>query len=135
MNPRTFCANTTLAAGIFILLGGIAHTVLGLPDLRDVIARGEIAENVAGGMLIVWTFAGLSMDVLGILVIMFSVEVRRGMRAGWVKAMIVGALFLLFGLSAYAYSYPNPHYLSFAAAGVLLYGPLAVYYKHFGERC
>lgn len=135
MNKRTFCANTTLAAGIFIFLGGIAHSVLGLPDLRAAIARGEIGSPVAGGVLLVWTFAGLSMDVMGILVILFSAEIRKGLRAGWVKAMIVGALFLLFGLSAYAYSYPNPHYLSFIAVGTLLYLPLAVYYRHFGERC
>lgn len=135
MNKRTFCANTTLAAGIFIFLGGIAHTALGVPDLRAAIERGDVASQVAGGMLIVWTFAGLAMDVLGILVILFSAEVRKGLRAGWVKGMIVGAFFLLFGLSAYVYSYPNPHFLSFAAVGVLLYVPLAVYYRHFGERC
>lgn len=135
MNPRTFCANTTLTAGVFMFLGGVAHTAIGLPDLQGAIARGEVADTVAGGMLIVWTFAGLAMDVMGILVILFSAEVRRGLRAGWVKAMLVGALYLLFGLSAYVYSYPNPHYLSFVAVGALLYGPLAVYYKHFGERC
>jgi hypothetical protein len=135
VNKRTFCANTTLAAGIFIFLGGIAHTALGLPDLNEAIARGDIGAPVAGGMQIAWTFAGLAMDVLGILVILFSAEVRKGLRAGWVKAMIVGALFLLFGIAAYAYSYPNPHFLSFIAVGVLLYLPLAVYYRHFGERC
>jgi hypothetical protein len=135
VNKRTFCANTTLAAGIFIFLGGLAHTILGLPDLNAAIARGDIGTPVAGGMQMVWTFAGLAMDVLGILVVLFSAEVRRGLRTGWVKAMIVGAFFLLFGLSAYAWSYPNPHFLSFAAAGALLYVPLAVYYRHFGERC
>lgn len=79
MDKRTFCANTTLAAGIFIFLGGVAHTVLGLPDLNAAIVRGDVA--------------------------------------------------------AYAYSYPNPHFLSFIAVGVLLYLPLAVYYRHFSERC
>lgn len=113
-----------LAAGILIFLGGLAHSFVGWPALSEALAREGVDPSTAGAVGIGWNFGGTAMDAFGLLVVLSFFELRRGSRAAWRLALVIGLFYLVFGLAAFAIRFPNPHFLFFVALGALLSGAL-----------
>ena len=131
MKRRHLIGVYTLAVGLLVFSGGIAHNLVRLPELGSAVAAGEMSPRFAGEQVVETFFAGAAMNVLGLLVMMLSLELRKGTRAAWRAVLVIGVFYLLFGLVAFFYRYPNLHLLGFAVTGALLCWPLVLWRKDF----
>ena len=108
-----------LLAGIVIFLGGLAHDFAGWPAMAAALPDSTDTD-VRAGLFIGWTFGGVAMDVLAILVLMSLFQLRRGVASAWVTPFVVGLFYAGFGLWALFYRDFNPHFLFFVILGLLL---------------
>lgn len=126
-------AHFALGAGVVILLSGIAHSTLGLHELKQSIAQGEISPRLAGPQVVDWVFSGVAMMLLGVLVAGLSLELRKGRRSAWRQGVLIGMVYVVFGLWAYWYRSGNPHFLAFVLLGALLCAPLLLTARKYSE--
>src|SRR3990172_7930132 len=100
MKRRHLIGVYTLAVGLLVFSGGIAHNLVRLPELGSAVAAGEMSPRFAGEQVVETFFAGAAMNVLGLLVMMLSLELRKGTRGAGRAGLGVGGLLFPFGLVA-----------------------------------
>lgn len=123
MSTPRWTRAAVLSGGSLIVLLGILHDVAGLPALRRAVARGELAERLAGPQIVNWLFSGAAMCLLGILVILAAWDLDRAGRLARRVIVISGAFFVALGLFAYAVE-PRAPVLVFSLLGLILCVPL-----------
>lgn len=111
--------------GACLIMVGALHNLLGLPSLQRAVARGDLPERLARPQMVNWVFSGAAMAVLGILVILASLELDRSRLARKVLATI-GLFFLAVGVLAYAIE-PRGSVLIFSVLGLLTAAPLLIH--------
>lgn len=123
MIPRRRCEYLILVAGALILAGGLAHSFLGWPVIRAALAEAGAPADLTAALGIGWNFGGVSMDVFGLIVLASFARLRQGQSAARLPAVLIGAMYVLFGTGAFIHRFPNPHFLFFIIVGLLLTGP------------
>jgi len=108
-----------LAAGVVVFLGGLAHEFAGWPAVAGALPEATDPE-VKAALLVGWSFGGVAMDVLAILVVVSVFQLRRGIPSAWLTPFIVGLFYLGFGLWALFYRSFNPHFFFFVVLGLAL---------------
>ncbi len=120
MRSARICEVIVLAAGVLILVGGLAHTFVGWPALRAEMTAQNVTQEVIRPAGIGWMFGGAAMDLLGILTLVSYSMLRSGLAAGRTVAVLIGGFYALFGVGAWAVIFPRAHFVPFVVVGVLL---------------
>lgn len=120
MDTRKFSEWLIFVASLLIFAGGMAHSFVGWPALRETLAQAHVDDQLIGAIGIGWNFGGTAMAILGVMGIVSFVQLRRSNSVAWVFPFIIGGFYTAFGISAYVHRFPNPHFLAFIFVGVLL---------------
>jgi len=115
-----------------IFLSSFAHGLLGWPELEAAL-QGRVDPDVLGALGIGWHFGSVSMATFGLLGLVSFFQMRRGSAgARWTPALI-GAAYALFGVGAFLYSGPSPHFAFFVVLGLLLVAGALMWSREAGE--
>lgn len=114
-----------LVAGIAMIAAGIAHAFGGWPPLGSALAALGAARDLAGPLAVGWAFGSLAMVAFGAIVLLGRRDCRHGGAMGAAACRVVGVAYMVFGVGATVYRWPNPHFLGFIALGVLALLPAA----------
>jgi hypothetical protein len=117
--PRLPRALAAVAAVILILSSG-AHSFMGWPGLRTELAAANAPDALVDGLAMGWHFAGMTMLVLGILVLWLLVAARSGAPSIRVPLLVIGVAYVLFGIKCAMLVGLDPFPLIFLVPGVLL---------------
>lgn len=114
------CFIAAVVSGILMIFGGFAHAVAGWPAMAAALAEQGIDPNLAGALAVGWSFGSIAMLSMGVTVLLSLRALRRGVRDAFGIAMTAGLAYVVFGLGAFAYRFPNPHFLFFIVVGIML---------------
>jgi hypothetical protein len=105
-----------------IALGAFGHGFLGVRPVRAAVAASPLAPDIVHVLWIVWYFVSGSMLAFGAILLWAWPALRRGTSNRSGPVMIVGALYTITGIAAYAYSGHDPFWLMFLVQGVIVIG-------------
>lgn len=110
-----------LLCAAFCVLGGILHSVGGVPVLASMLAKTSVAPDLAKELLLVWLFMGTAIITFGLILFTCGLRMRKGNYTGTASAMWVAAFLILFDASAMIWwGKFEPHFAAFLLAGVLV---------------
>ena len=106
--------------GVLLLISSAAHSVLGWQGLSAALAQAQAPGDLVTGLSIGWHFAGVAMFAFGCIVIWEMANVgRRGALALW-PVLLIGVMYVAFGVWARLISDLNFFLLAFVIPGVIL---------------
>lgn len=117
--PRLPRALAAVAAAILLLSSG-AHSLMGWPALRTQLAATNAPDALVDGLAMGWHFAGLTMLVLGVVVLWLLAVSRSGVPGIRVPLLVIGAAYVLFGVGCAVLIGWDPFLFTFLVPGVLL---------------
>jgi hypothetical protein len=131
MSRKTITSVCAILAAVFLLLIGVVHSLRNFSGLRRALARGEIAARLGDGVLFNAVFSGLSMSLLGLLVLLVLPGLRgNSWQAGRV-AIVIGIFIGLLGIVGYVRVPTKPVVLIFLLFGALLAVPILIWRRDF----
>lgn len=114
------CFLAAVVSGILMIFGGFAHALAGWPSMAAALSEQGIDPDLAGALAVGWSFGSIAMLSMGVTVLLSLRALRRGVRDAFGIAMTAGLAYVVFGLGAFAYQFPNPHFLFFIVVGIML---------------
>ncbi|MGZ6141910.1 MAG: hypothetical protein ACXWLM_01170 [Myxococcales bacterium] len=109
-----------LAGGALILASAVVHAWVNVPHLReDMIEIGMRRTLLSAVSLVLW-FSVVAMFAFAALVLNGAVAALRGRAPAAVPLWLIGGAYLAFGIFAFARIAPVPHFLGYAAMGLLV---------------
>jgi len=110
----------TRVLGALLLVSAAAHAFAGWPPMARALRAAAVDANIIAALSIGWLFGSAAMAAFGVLVL-FSAR-GNGEREPLARRVVavVGLTYLLFGAAAFAYRFPNPHFLFFIGMGAAL---------------
>ena len=130
MNHYRFARWTALTTGAPLCALGMIHDIVNIPSLNRAAARGEIAQRLLPELLANVAFGGLTLSLLGALLVLIAPELEKGKQIAWRIGLTIGAFFVLAGLAAYLWL-PKERVLIFSVLGGVVCGPLLIWRKEF----
>jgi|GEM_PF-5110270 len=125
-----FCAIPT---ALFLLLIGILHSFVNVSGLRRAIERGEIPARLEVSILLNAAFSGVSISLLGIIVLLVLPGLRAGSRTARRVATAIGIFVGVVGAACYLWVPTKPSVLIFLFFGTLLATPLLIWRREFSD--
>lgn len=117
---RTIFLTILLITGIFIALGALGHSFSGIDQVSVEFGKRGVNEEISKLVIVVWHFAGATMVAFGMTVVWIWNRVRKGESRVLFISMLIGALYLLYGISAVWYFNGEPFFYVFVIFGSLL---------------
>ena len=117
-------------SGAFLLLSGLAHSILGWKGLSAELAKAQVPSDMIQAVAIGWHFGGAAMLAFGIIVLWSFIDRARGRVVSTRPVALIGLLYVAFGGWALVVSNMSPFFLMFVVLGVLL---LAASWQPKGE--
>lgn len=110
-----------LIVGIIIGLGafGHGHSVV---RVHEAIDQFPIARPIYQTLFVVWYFVSGAMLGFGAMIIWISFRLKAGDASALFIAIVIGVLYLVFGVCALIYRRGDPFWILFVVLGVLLVG-------------
>jgi hypothetical protein len=106
---------------VWLLLGAIAHTVVGWLTLRPGLAQAQVEPGLAIVINAGWYFGSVAMLLLAIVVFLSWREIRNGRGIAKSGTVAIAAGYVAFGMLMFVQSGRSPHFIiEFVAPGVLL---------------
>ena len=106
--------------GVLLVVGSAAHYLLGWRGLSTSLAKTQAPADLVTWLAIGWYFAGVAMFTFGCIVIWELANVgRRGSLALW-PVMLIGVVYVAFGVWARLVSSLDFFLLAFVFPGALL---------------
>lgn len=116
----TICFIAAVVSGILMIFGGVAHAVAGWPTMAAALSEQGIDPDLTAALAVGWSFGSVAMLAMGVTVLLSLRAMRRGVSEAFGMALTAGLAYVVFGLGAFAYRFPNPHFLFFVVVGVVL---------------
>ena len=117
--PRLPRALALVAAVILVLSSG-AHSLMGWPALRTQLSATNAPAALVDGLAMGWHFAGLTMLVLGVLVLWLLAISRSGAPSIRLPLLVIGGAYVLFAIGCALLLGWDPFLFTFLVPGVLL---------------
>ena len=117
---RTLGSGGILVSGLLMVAGAFAHAFAGWPQLAGALREGGADPHLVVVLGIGWVFGSIAMVAMGLVAIVGFFAIRRGGPLARGPGLVVGATYLAFGIGAFIYRFPNPHFLFFIVLGLLL---------------
>ena len=133
MNGRTITNICAIPSALFLLLIGIVHSIVNVTSLRRAIVRGDIAARLGDTVLFNAAFSGLSMSLLGLLVLLVLPGLRTGSRQAGRLTIAIGVFIALLGVIGYIRVSTKPLVLIFLFFGALLAAPILIWRREFNN--
>jgi hypothetical protein len=108
-----------MIAGIVMILSSGAHSLLGWPALRSQLAPAGVSTDLQAGLAAGWHFGGAAMLVFGVIVLGIFGR-RSGPPPSRMPAVLISALYIVFGAGALAANRDVFFLIVFVIPGVLL---------------
>ena len=131
MNGRTITNICAILSALFLLLIGITHSIVNFTSLRRAIVRGDIAARLGDTVLFNAAFSGLSMSLLGLLVLLMLPGLRAGSRHAGRVVTAMGIFVSVLGIAGYIWVPTKPIVLIFLFFGALLAAPILIWRREF----
>lgn len=139
---KNLIGNLAIFAGTILFMAGLAHNGLGFPALTEAISQKLIAlpsiNQIGSGALsqeeikFNWLYLGLNLNILGLVIIFLSSELKKGTKTAWIINITLGMFFLVIGLIIAGYVREvHPIVVSSIIVGLLLFFPLLIYRNKF----
>lgn len=117
---RKLASAVFLVVGIVIGLGAYGHGFVGRLAIDAELDKFPIARDQYTMLYVVWYFLSGCMLLFGITVVGSWVRLRRGDRSLVGVSQLIGALYLLSGVSGMIYRHGDPFMSLFIVLGALL---------------
>ena len=108
-----------ILTGVLLVLSSGAHSFLGWRAMTEQLAAVGAPDDLVTGLAIGWHFAGMSIFLFGVMVIMTFVARLRGLPASLAIPRLIAIGYTVFGLGAYKASGNNFFMTVFVVPGVL----------------
>jgi hypothetical protein len=106
--------------GLLLIGSSVVHTVFGWRGLSTSLAKTNAPADLVMGLSMGWHFAGVAMFVFGCIVIWELNDMGRGGSLALWPVMLIGVIYVGFGVWARAISGSNFFLMTFAIPGILL---------------
>ena len=110
-----------IVAGACLVLSGLAHSLLGWPQLRRQLVAATAPPDLVLGVQVGWEFGGVAMLAFGIITMVLFAKRFRGEAASVFPAVVVAIAYSAFGIAALYVSGFQPFYLAFIVPAILLF--------------
>jgi hypothetical protein len=118
---RHLAAGVILAVAGFVMLGSaILHAMVNVPHLHEDLREVGVRPTLVAAVMLVLYFSVVAMFAFGSLVMSSAVKSLRGRDLQRMPLWIVAAIYVGFGLVAFAQVSPTPHTLGYAGMGALV---------------
>ena len=121
---RHFALSALFLAGAMIVVTAFLHGYVGGGQLLKELEAGGISADLRASVAIGWTAGSLCWAMLGGIVLLTAVRLRRGDGSLRGPGLAIGLLWLGFGLGALALRGLRPHFLIFIVMGALVIAAL-----------
>jgi hypothetical protein len=108
-----------ILAALVLLGSAAAHSLLGWPQLRASLAGLGAPADLVTGLAIGWHFGGAAMVAFGLIALWAFGGRLRGRAVPAAPVVVVGAVYLLYGLGALAAT-RNPFFMIFVVPALML---------------
>ena len=109
-----------LVAGVLLVASSALHSLLGWPPFRDGLIRAEVPADLIVGLSLGWHFAGVSMLVYGLLMILLFWDALKQRPVSLRPARLIAGGYLVFGVWALTVTNLDPFPLVFILPGLML---------------
>jgi hypothetical protein len=110
-----------ISCGIFCVVGGVLHSVAGLPALHAELAKAAVNAELTQELSIFWVFMGASMVTFGGILLTCGLRMSKQDYSGSTMAMWVAACLILYNVGAMVwYGKFEPHFFAFAVVGAVV---------------
>ena len=106
--------------GVLIIASSAAHSLLGWSSLATSLAGIQAPPELVTGLRIGWQFAGVAMLTFGCIVIWEIHTLRNRRTAALWPVLVIGLVYVMFGLWALAVSEVDPFFGVFIVPGLML---------------
>lgn len=107
-------------AGAILIASSAAHILLGWPAVRLQLQRAHVPNDLVGGLLVAWQFAGVAMLTFGCIVLWLFTKLINGRSVSLQPALLIGVAYVAFGVWALSLGGLSPFFLLFVIPGLLL---------------
>ena len=108
------------AAAALQVLSGVVHSIVGWPAMTKAFASTNAPTALVQGLAVPWQFAGLSMVTFGVIVAMTLWRATQRAEESLATVMVIGAVYVVFGLVGLALTGADATFLMFLVPGVML---------------
>ena len=106
--------------GVLIILSSAAHSFLGWSSLGTSLANIQAPAELITGLRVGWQFGGVAMLTFGCIVMWEISTLRHRRSAALWPVLLIGLVYVLFGLWALTVSDLNPFFGVFIVPGLML---------------
>lgn len=118
---RKSLSGTLLILAALAILGSAVHHGTGnVPHLREDMVEIGVRPTLLGAIMVTLYFSVVAMFAFGGLVLSGAVQSLRGRSPQGAPLWVVAATYMGFGLAAFVLVGPSPHFLGYAAMGLLV---------------
>lgn len=107
-------------AAVAILGSAVLHGVVNVPHLHEDMVEIGVRPTLLGAVMLVLYFSVVAMFAFGGLVLNGAVRSLRGGSPEPAPLWVVATSYMVFGLAAFAWVGRSPHFLGYAAMGLLV---------------
>ena len=125
-------ASWLLALGAaLLLLGAVAHGLLGWPPIREELERAGVGEDLMGGLAVGWYFGSAAMAAFGVILLLCFGQ-ARARTSGWQgTAACLSLAYGIFGLTAFVMRSFNVFFLiAFVLPGIIIGAAAAIGWRN-----
>jgi hypothetical protein len=108
--------------GVLLVASAAAHAFAGWPPLGGALRETGVDPNIIAALSVGWWFGSVAMATFGVLVLLAARRLHGPEPLARRVGLVIGLAYLLFGIAASVYRFPNPHFLFFVAMGAALCG-------------
>jgi hypothetical protein len=118
---RHSISSLLLALAAVAILGSAAlHGIVNVPHLREDMVEIGVRPTLLGAVMLVLYFSVVAMFGFGGLVLNGAVQRMRGGSPQMAPLWVVAGSYVVFGLAAFVLVGRSPHFLGYAAMGLLV---------------
>lgn len=116
--------------GVLTCLQFIPHAFLGMPAVIEHIAKGEIQEPAAQGMLMIWLYSSTMMLLSGIWMLFLAKPIKNGNHSARTQGVLLALGLIIFGMGcSYIANAVLNHLFFFTVEGILLLLATTIFFK------
>lgn len=106
--------------GAIMALSSAAHSLLGWKALAEQLAATTAPADLVRGLALGWHFAGAAMLAFAVIVCAVFGAALKGRSRPALPAVVIGLLYVVFGVAALALSGLDPFFAIFVVPGLLV---------------
>ena len=129
MSRSTITTLCAIVSALFLLVIGIAHSIVNVFGLRRALARGEVAARLGDAVLFNAAFSGLFMSLFGVIVLLLLPQLRAGNRQACRVAAAIGLLTGSSGVAGLILDPSKPLVLIFLLFSLPLLLPIIIWQR------